>query len=941
MNTLILQALTIVALIAPLQSHGQFATREKRWPTRGPWMWAIQKELPQLYREFNGIDFGHAHLAQTLLRTQADDEVEKARLEVLDFIFSSPPVPPDEEQVAPELVRMVWELQRTFNWAHQLHRSIYDVYASDDTHDKDTAIKKVLADYLSKPEAITPHHLDHMGKLWSFPESKAFRDKYPKFNSQIWAYHWLQGATYDVQLMGDAAKQRELLARIIEHYHGYLNNPPTEWQAMPMLMESAPEFAMKHAEASAIFDNLHMLHDNVDDVLSRPDLYSTRKEQRARILNILDIYLHRNHSHEDKYTEYHMAMAGGMQHGGPQGRHFKPTAESSEHQHGDAKEKTSSTKPPAHPPLKDDIAPGKDHKASGHDEKEASPTGHAGHGDKKPQHSNWQKKAAQRQGMEHGSDEMQRMKGMDGHGDMMNMPPPPGPRPPSAKDVLEGKTGDKNIESGKDHKGHEHGKNGAPHNGAVHQPESSVNLTEANDPPDLANRHSSKRTAINARNIQALQLAWKIPVEHYVTHTPLLHNGRLYFTDWAGHAYAADPAAGKIIWKKKLYDPEMKWAWHGLAGTGVVADGLLIEASVEGNAYALDLNSGEAKWKIDFAPENKYAGSFNKLLFHDGLVYVGVSSVEEHIAEQQPKYKPTFRGKIVALNARTGKIAWQRELVEAPSNGVGVWTTFALDAESSTLFATTGNNYTGEPSKFSDAMLALDSKSGEIRWGKQILERDVWTPAEPIGPDFDFAGGPQLFEANVNGVRRKLVGAAQKSGIYWVFDRSNGDVVWKTTVSYGGVTGGMHSDASVGDGVIYCWGNNAFDHGIDPVDSAMNVAALDAATGKILWKKNKSQQSALTTAGFLSQDVYLVPSLDGKVHGYRISDGEMIWHSPEVSGPISSSIAVVGNLLLITSGMPKMFSYFEGESAVYAYTIGPDTKKPGSNDQKQNSHKHE
>lgn len=916
---LILAGALAFVVIGSLPAHGQFVSRDYRWPTRGPWMWAVPRELPKLYREFNGIDFGHAHLAQTLLRTEDQGEVEKARVEVLDFIFSSPPVPPDEEQVAPELVRLVWEVQRTFNWTHTLHRSLYDIYASDGTHDKDTAIKRVLADYLSKPEAITPHHLDHMGKLWSFPESKSFRDKFPKFNSQIWAYHWLQAAAYDVQLMGDAPKQRELMPRLIEHYHGYLRKPPLEWRSMPMIMEGSPEFAIQHPDAAAIFDNLHMIHDNLDDVISRPDLYHTRQAQRDRILTILNIYLHRNHTPEDKYAEYHMAMDDGMQHGGQgtqaaSGRHGQ--------QHGGDKEKGAAEKAGGeHGKLKDDIAPGKDHggKSQGKEGDEGS-SGHGGGGEKKPEHADWQKKQQEMQGMQHGGQGMQGMKGMGQM--MMKMPPPPGPRPPSAKEVIEGKAM-KMDGGGKEQKGHEHG-GSAPSSDTHQESGTSVKLTETSDTPDLANRHSSTRTAINAANVRSLTLAWKLPLEHYVTHTPLLHNGRIYFTDWAGHAYAADAATGKIIWRKKLYDPEMKWAWHGLAGRGVIAEEMLIEASVEGNAYALDLNSGDVKWKIDFAPENKYAGSFNPLLFHEGLVYVGVSSVEEHIAEEEPKYKPTFRGKIAAINVRTGKIAWQCELVEKPSNGVAVWTTFALDPESGMLFATTGNNYTGEPSKYSDAMLALDGKSGEIRWAKQILERDVWTPAEPIGPDFDFAGGPQLFEASINGSPRKLVGASQKSGIYWAFYRTNGEVVWKANVSYGGVTGGMHSDASVGDGVIYCWGNNAFDHGIDPADSAMNVAALDAATGKILWKKNKAQQSALTTAGFLSQDVYLVPSLDGKIHGYRTSDGQMIWHSPEVPGPMSSSLAVVGNVLFATSGMPKMFSYFQGENGVYAFTLTSD-----------------
>ncbi|MGH7792040.1 MAG: hypothetical protein ACREOB_06955, partial [Thermodesulfobacteriota bacterium] len=188
------------------KESGEWVTRDHRWQLRGPWNWTLSRELPQLFREFNGIDFGHAHIAETLLSTQDQLQVEKARLEVLDFIFSSPSVPPDEEQAAPTYTRMAWELQRTFNWAHIFHRSLYDLFTSDKVKDNEDVYKKILADYLSKPEAITPHRLDHHGKLWSFPESKAFRDKFPKFNVQIWAYHWLQAGVYDVQLMGDAAR---------------------------------------------------------------------------------------------------------------------------------------------------------------------------------------------------------------------------------------------------------------------------------------------------------------------------------------------------------------------------------------------------------------------------------------------------------------------------------------------------------------------------------------------------------------------------------------------------------------------------------------------------------------------------------------------------------------------------------------------------------------
>jgi mono/diheme cytochrome c family protein len=289
----------------------QWVARDHRWQPRGPWKWTVMRQLPQLYRELNGIDFGHAHLAETLLATQEPGRVEQARIDVLAFIFSGPSVPPDEEQIAPIFNRMAWEVAKTFDWTHIFHRSLYDLFASDKVGDKNAAYRKLLADYLEKPEAITPHRLDHHGALWSFPESKSFRDTFRMFNTQIWAYHWLQAAVYDVQLLGDLHVQQTLMPKVIAFYHGYLRRPPVEWQFMPMMPEAAPNFAKRFPEAAAIFDNLHMLHDDFDDILARPDLFPTLEAKRAAILKILPIYLNRNHAARDLYPDFHEPSGAG------------------------------------------------------------------------------------------------------------------------------------------------------------------------------------------------------------------------------------------------------------------------------------------------------------------------------------------------------------------------------------------------------------------------------------------------------------------------------------------------------------------------------------------------------------------------------------------------------------------------------------------------------
>ena len=74
---------------------------------------------------------------------------------------------------------------------------------------------------------------------------------------------------------------------------------------MPMFHEIAPTFSRRFPEAANIFDNLHMLHDNIDDVLSSPDLFPTLEAKRERIYQLLAIYLHRNHQPGDeRYAQY-------------------------------------------------------------------------------------------------------------------------------------------------------------------------------------------------------------------------------------------------------------------------------------------------------------------------------------------------------------------------------------------------------------------------------------------------------------------------------------------------------------------------------------------------------------------------------------------------------------------------------------------------------------
>ena len=123
-----------------------------------------------------------------------------------------------------------------------------------------------------------------------FPYSKSFRRKFPLFNATIWAYHYLQVVVYDVlQAAPDLESKRKVVQPILATYRGYLKHPPVEWTFMPLTAELSPKFAKQYPEVARIFDNLHMLHDNISDILAS-ELLPTWEAKRVEIYRILDSY---------------------------------------------------------------------------------------------------------------------------------------------------------------------------------------------------------------------------------------------------------------------------------------------------------------------------------------------------------------------------------------------------------------------------------------------------------------------------------------------------------------------------------------------------------------------------------------------------------------------------------------------------------------------------
>jgi len=156
------------------------------------------------------------------------------------------------------------------------------------------------------------------------------------------------------------------------------------------------------------------------------------------------------------------------------------------------------------------------------------------------------------------------------------------------------------------------------------------------------------------------------------------------------------------------------------------------------NVISVDRETGILLWmtKVDNHPAAIITGS--PVVF-DGVVYVGVSSSEETLALDPAYPCCSFRGSVVALDEKNGAMLWKT--FDMPDNGRqpggysggAVWQPPAIDPKARYAIRGTGNNYTAPADveacqkatptancvaadDFFDTALALDLKSGQVKW---------------------------------------------------------------------------------------------------------------------------------------------------------------------------------------------------------------------------------
>jgi polyvinyl alcohol dehydrogenase (cytochrome) len=445
---------------------------------------------------------------------------------------------------------------------------------------------------------------------------------------------------------------------------------------------------------------------------------------------------------------------------------------------------------------------------------------------------------------------------------------------------------------------------------------------DMNEPPVFANWGLSPgntrfepaaKAGISKANVGKLHLKWAVsfPNSVQMRSQPALAAGAIFLGSHNGQVYALDRATGCARW---IYQAGSE------VRTGIVispwkageakAKPLAFFGDVAGNVYALDALTGAQVWRKRAEP-HPYATITGAPTLYDGLLYVPISGMEAMRAVDPTYECCKTSGGVVAYAAATGEEVWRTHVLP-PAQQVGVnergvkmfspsgnsvWNSPAIDPKRHQLYIGTGPNSTSPATGVSDAIVAMDLKTGKMNWVYQGMKGDasnlgclapskINCPKED-GPDYDFGAGAMLVKMP-NG--HDLILAGQKSGMLHAIDPDTGKGVWQARPGRGGILGGIQFSLASDGRTVFAPVNDAPNLRHDGKTYAeaghSGLYAFDVATGKPLWSALPQGDTCHglkdCNAGY-SQAITMTPDLvfaganDGWLRIFDARTGAVVW----------------------------------------------------------------
>jgi polyvinyl alcohol dehydrogenase (cytochrome) len=483
---------------------------------------------------------------------------------------------------------------------------------------------------------------------------------------------------------------------------------------------------------------------------------------------------------------------------------------------------------------------------------------------------------------------------------------------------------------------------------------------------NLHNTHSARfEHRISRRNAAQLSVKWTFITGGDVSATPTIEDDALYVPDAAGNLFKIDRENGTAIWKTRMSDYTGNPMSFSRNSPAIADDAIIVGDQASGTVVAVDKHSGKLLWKTLVDPHPAAIITNSPVVF-EGRIYVGVSSKEEGFA-LIPGYQLSFRGSVRALDLRTGAVLWSTFTVPQGYTGGALWgSNFVVDQRRDSLYVTTGNNYSVpddvssclqtaltvaaelaclSPQDYVDSVLSLSLKDGEVKWDRRLQGADAFTVScliqpnqgvpcpNPEGPDFDFGSGPNFFRIVNKYGAFDVLGAGQKSGVYWALDPDDGRVLWATHVGPGGGFGGIQWGSATDGRRIYVAISNSFHipYTLAPAHkitaTAGSWAALDPVSGAILWQVPASGQDpvnpalAATAPGQVSaaNGVVYAGSMSGDMVALSAATGDLLWKFAS-GGSVVCGPSIVQGVVYWGSGYLN-FGFGKSNNKLYAFTV--------------------
>ena len=287
---------------------------------------------------------------------------------------------------------------------------------------------------------------------------------------------------------------------------------------------------------------------------------------------------------------------------------------------------------------------------------------------------------------------------------------------------------------------------------------------------------------ITTANVSRLAPRWvfTLPNTGRLEVTPVVVDGIMYVSS-SNECYALDAGSGRQIWHfRRPHTPGMGGdASSGISrGVGVAGDRVFMETD-SAHMLALNRSTGEVLWETEMADWHLSYFATSAPLAVGDLVVGGVGG-GEHGA----------RGFLAAYDQATGQEVWRFWTVPKPGEpgsetwkGAGIahggaptWFTGVYDRDLDTVYWPTGNpsaEYNGDDrlgdNLYSDCILALEARTGKLKWYFQTTPHDLW--------DWDAAETPLAVDAAWQGKPRKLLLQANRNGFFYVWDRTDGKML--------------------------------------------------------------------------------------------------------------------------------------------------------------------